>query len=55
MPELISRLFAALANAFVLGGDGRVRFFRDGAMTPAEIGHALQLVRDGAQDVLVQR
>ena len=49
------RLRTKSSAIIVLGGDGRVRFFRDGAMTPAEIGHALQLVRDGAQDVLVQR
>jgi uncharacterized protein len=36
----------------VLGPDGRVKFFRDGAMTPAEIDHVLQMVRCGTGEQL---
>ena len=36
----------------VLGPDGRVKFFRDGAMTPAEIDHVLQMVRCATREQL---
>jgi uncharacterized protein len=39
----------------LLGADGRVSFFREGAMTPVEIEHALRLVREGAGAAVARR
>lgn len=35
----------------IVGADGRVKFFRDGAMTADEIAAALQLLRDGTAEL----
>ena len=46
------QLRAKSSAIIVLGPDGRVKFFRDGAMTPEEIDQALQLVRCATGDEL---
>ena len=46
------RLQPKSSAIIVLGPDGRVEFFRDGAMTPEEIDQALQLVRCATGDEL---
>jgi hypothetical protein len=49
------RLAPKSSAIILLGPDARVRFFREGAMTPAEIEQALQIVRDGAASAVAQR
>jgi len=49
------RLASGSSAIIVLGPDGRVAFFRDGPMTPAEVEHALGLVREHVGAAVVQR
>lgn len=46
------RLQPKSSAIIVVGPDGRVKFFRDGAMTPAEIDHVLQMVRCATREQL---